>query len=171
MLREVLRYAWGVRETKGQDPTAGFDQKRVRVAVIATGEFHDHIPPCKTSGQSNGRHGGLCAGVDHTHPFHAGDSADDAFSELNFYLSWCAEAQCLLRLFGNGFDGGPEVMAQNHRAPRADVVNVAVAVDIAEISTLGAGKEDRITADAFKGSHRRIDATWDAELCSLNECG
>ena len=49
-------------------------------------------------------------------------------------------------------------VAQQQRAPRADVVDVLVAVDVEDVAALAARDEERIAAHAAKGAHRRIDA-------------
>jgi hypothetical protein len=45
-------------------------------------------------------------------------------------------------------------MADDHRSPRADIVDVAVAVDVDQVGTLGARHEERFTADRLEGAHR-----------------
>ena len=49
-------------------------------------------------------------------------------------------------------------VAQNHRAPRADVVDVALAVGVPHVSALRPGDKARRAADGLEGAHRRIDA-------------
>src|SRR4249919_295002 len=50
------------------------------------------------------------------------------------------------------------VMADDHRSPRADVVDVMVAVDVHQVRALRALDEERFAADRFERAHRRIDA-------------
>ena len=49
-------------------------------------------------------------------------------------------------------------MAQNHRPPGAEVVDVPVAVGVDEPRALGALNKWRRAAHGVKGPHRRIDA-------------
>ena len=49
-------------------------------------------------------------------------------------------------------------MAQDHRAPRADVVDVALVVGVPKISALGAFDKARRAANSAKGAYRRVDA-------------
>ena len=49
-------------------------------------------------------------------------------------------------------------MAQDHRAPGAEVVDVAVAVRVVEISALGAFDKRRRAAHRAESPHRRVDA-------------
>jgi hypothetical protein len=47
-------------------------------------------------------------------------------------------------------------MAQDHRAPRADVVEIFVAINVVEIGSFGASDEDRLTADRSEGTGRAV---------------
>ncbi len=47
-------------------------------------------------------------------------------------------------------------MAENHRTPGSDVVDVTPPILSFEPRALRAGKKDRLTADSGKGPHRRI---------------
>src|ERR1043166_3455801 len=49
-------------------------------------------------------------------------------------------------------------VAQDHRPPRADVVDVAVAIDVEQIGPFGAIENHRLPADASKGSRGAIHA-------------
>ena len=49
-------------------------------------------------------------------------------------------------------------VAQDHRPPGADVVDVAVAVDVEQIGALAALEEDRLAADAAEGPGRAVHA-------------
>src|SRR5687768_14534047 len=56
-----------------------------------------------------------------------------------------------------------------HRAPRADVVDVALAVGVPEVGARGALEEHRRAADCAKGAHWRVDAARDAGLRALEK--
>src|SRR6185312_13808195 len=60
-------------------------------------------------------------------------------------------------------------VAGDERPPRADVVDVLVAVDVEEIRPLAAREEDRLAADAAEGAHRRVHAAGDVLLGALEE--
>ena len=55
-------------------------------------------------------------------------------------------------------------MTQNHRAPRADVVDVFLAVGIVEVCALAALEKYRRAADGAKRAYRRVDAAGDVFL-------
>ena len=49
-------------------------------------------------------------------------------------------------------------MPENQRAPGAAVIEIAIAVDVDEVSAFARGDEDRLPADAAEGPSRTIDA-------------
>jgi len=51
------------------------------------------------------------------------------------------------------FDHGRMAVAQDHRAPGADVVDVALAVGVPEVGALGARDEARRAAHGLEGAH------------------
>ena len=60
-------------------------------------------------------------------------------------------------------------VAEDHRPPGADVVDVALAVGVAEVRALGARDEARRAADGAEGAHRRVDAAGDDALGALEQ--
>jgi len=55
-------------------------------------------------------------------------------------------------------------VAEDHRAPRADVVEIHVAVDVGEPLAECAFEKDRFAADAAKGAGGRVHAPRDEFL-------
>ena len=94
----------GFRDTRriwnaqGQYAAAGFDQQGIGMAVVAAGKLQNLVASGKPSGQTDGGHGGLGAGIDHAHFRHARHHLDDLLSQVDFTLCGCAESQRLLRL-------------------------------------------------------------------------
>ena len=60
-------------------------------------------------------------------------------------------------------------MTEDHRSPRADVVDIGVAVDIGDGGAACRAYKSRCAADAAKGANRRIDTTGDQVLSSREE--
>ena len=58
-------------------------------------------------------------------------------------------------------------VAEDERAPRADVIEVLIAVDVEEIRPFAAGDEDRLAADGAEGAGRTVDAAGDQTAGSL----
>src|SRR3546814_7385441 len=59
------------------------------------------------------------------------------------------------------------VVAGDHRPPRTDVVDVAVAVDIEQVRPFGALDEERLAADRLERTYRRVYASWYQRLRSF----
>ena len=59
------------------------------------------------------------------------------------------------------------VVAGDHRPPRADVVDVALAFDVPQIGAVGVVGEERLAADRLESAHRRIDAAGQQAQCAL----
>ena len=60
-------------------------------------------------------------------------------------------------------------VAEDHRAPRAHVVDVAVAVRVDEPCALALAEEDGRAADGAEGAHRRVHAAGDDALRGFKE--
>ncbi len=118
------------------------------MAVIVAGELHDHRPAGVSAGQADGAHRGLGAGVDQPHLLDRRDGLDDQLGQFVFGQGGRPEAGAAPQGRLDGRDDRRMAVAQDHRPPRADVVDVAVAVDVEEIGPFGAVEEDRLAADA-----------------------
>ncbi|MOA39700.1 hypothetical protein D3C78_1615030 [compost metagenome] len=55
-------------------------------------------------------------------------------------------------------------VAEDHRAPGADVVHIALIVLVDHVGAGGVLEEQRRAADAAEGAHRRVDAAGDVLL-------
>jgi hypothetical protein len=60
-------------------------------------------------------------------------------------------------------------VAQNHRSPGSEVVDVAVAIGIGEVGALGTGDKRRCAAYRSEGPDRRVDSTGKVALGALLE--
>ena len=69
-----------------------------------------------------------------------------------------AERRAVLGRRGDRGEHRREGVAVDQRAPRADVVDVGVAVDVGQLRALGALDEHRIAPDRAHRAHRRVDA-------------
>src|SRR6185295_11785338 len=67
----------------------------------------------------------------------------------------------------NCFQHSRMAMAQNHRTPRAHVINITIAVDIPEIGTISAVDEYRLAVHCFAGARGGIDTSGENLLRSL----
>ena len=138
---------------------AGRHQQAVDVAVIVAGELDDHVAAGEAAGQADRAHRGLGAGVDQPDLLDRRHGLDDQLGQFAFGLGRGAEAGAAARAAASSAatTAGWRV-AQDHRPPRADVVDVAIAVDVEQIGPLAALEEDRLAADAAEGPGRAVDA-------------
>ena len=126
------------------------------MTVIAARKFDDFAAASGSTGQPQGRHDRLGAGVDHADHFHTGHLADQ-LRHLYFYGCWCAEAQALFYSLHNGARHFLPAVAQNQRTPGADQVDVFLAVHVPDMASQAPVQEPGIGAHASASPHRRID--------------
>ncbi|MCY1414294.1 hypothetical protein D9M71_297410 [compost metagenome] len=145
------RRAW---HALGQGTGAGLDQQAVGMAVVAAFELDDAVAAGETTGQADGAHGGFGARADHAHHFHRWHDRADQVGHLGFHGRRCAVGQTVLQLLAHGLQYVRVAVAENHRAPRADVVNVALVVFVGDIGTGRMLEEQRSAAHALEGANR-----------------
>ena len=71
------------------------------------------------------------------------------------------ERQATRCRLGDGVDDGRVGVAEDHRPPRADQVDVAVAVGVGQPAAVRLGDEARGAADRGEGSHRGVHPAGD----------
>ncbi|MNB84445.1 hypothetical protein D3C75_313060 [compost metagenome] len=161
MLREVCRYARGVRLAEGQRTRAGFHQQAVGVAVVAAFELDDFIATGKATGQTDGAHGRFGTGVHHAHHIHGRHQFGHQRGHFHFHLGWRAEAQAALGCFNHRIADTRVVMAKHHRAPGADVVDIGFAIHIVQVRAIGTFDKQRCTAHAGKSTYGGVHTARD----------
>ena len=142
-------------------PEPGVGQQRVAVAVVAAGELDDLGAAGVPAGQPDRAHGGLGAGVDQPQPVDRGHPADDLGGQLGLGRGGGAEGQTVRRGPLHGLDDGGVGVAEDHRAPGAHQVDVAVAVGVGQPVALGGGDEPRGAAHRGERPHRRVHPAGD----------
>ena len=138
--------------------TAGGHQQAIDVPVIVARELDDHFAAGESAGESDGAHRRLGAGIDQPHVLDRRDGRDDQFGQFAFGLGRGAEACAAGDRRFEGRDDGRMGVAENHRSPGADVVDVAVAIDIEQIGPRPALEKQRLAADAAERPGRAIHA-------------
>jgi len=96
------------------------------MAVIAAFEFDDDLASSGRASQANGRHGGFGAGADESHFLNGWIAGDNAFGEVDLGGGGGAEAGGVGCGALNGFDDRRKGVAEDHGAPGAEVVDVAL---------------------------------------------
>ena len=113
------------------------------------------------AGQADGRHGGFGPGADEANFLNSRHRAHDLFRQVGLGRSCGAEAGAVA---GGGFNGGHDLgmsMSQDQRPPRANVVNVLVAIGIPHARARAANDDRRRTAYGGEGAHGGIDTAGD----------
>ena len=150
-------YAGRAGDRERGDARAGRGQQRVDVAVVAAGELHDHVATGEAAGQPDRRHRRLGAGGDEPDPLDR-RAGHDLLGQLHLGPGRRAVRRTAgHRRAHRRLDLRVRV-AQQHRPPRADQVDVLAAVDIGQPGALGGGDEPWGAADRVERPHRGVDA-------------
>lgn len=150
--------AGGVRKREGGEPGAGRGEQRVDVAVVAPGEL-DHLGAAgEAPGEPDRGHGRLGPGGDEADLLDRLDPGDDLLGERHLALTGRPEGGAA----GHGLlDGGDDLgvgMAEDHRPPRADEVDVLPAVGVGEVRTRTGHHEPGRTAHRAESAYGRVHA-------------
>ena len=163
--------AGGVGQAEGRDAGAGRGEQRVDVAVVVAGELHDQRAAGGAAGQPDGRQHRLGAGVDQPHPLDRGDPVADLLGQVELALGRGAEGQPAPGGGGDGLDDGGVRVAQDHRPPRADQVDVAASVGVGDPGPGALDHEARGAADGAEGAHRAVHPARRDRLAAVEEVG
>ena len=148
---------------------ARLHQQPVRVAVVAAIELDDDGAFRVSAREPYRAHDGLGARADETHFLDGGNGANDHPGKLGLSLSGNAEAcpprESLLETRCDFFVGVPEYQ----RAPRANVIDVLLAVDIPYLCALAAFHEYRRAADALERANGTVHSAGHVALGLLPE--
>jgi hypothetical protein len=93
----------------------------------------------------------------------------DFLGDLDFGFGRGAEGKAVREHALHGVEHLGMNVAENHRAPRTDVVDIALAVRIPEIRALRALDEARRAADRAERTHRRVHAAGNGSLGAFEE--
>ena len=155
---QLFRHAGRGRHAERERARAGLDQQRVGVAVIAALELDDLVAAGEAARQADRAHGRFGARADHAHQLDRRHQLADPARELGLDLRRRAERQAERGALLHGAHHRLVRVAEDHRAPRADVVDVAAAVVAEHVRAAGALDEHRLAADGAERAHRGIHA-------------
>jgi hypothetical protein len=122
------------------------------MAMVATGELDDFISARATASDANRAHSRLRTGAYQPHSLHAWKGMQNQFGDSRLVFGRSAVGSSSFGSFHDRFDDTGFRVSENHRAPRSDVVDELVAVDIEEIRTFGAFDEQRMASDGTKST-------------------
>ena len=150
-----LGYAGSAGHRERGQPGAGRGEQRVDVAVVAAGELHHHVAAGEAAGQPDRRHGRLGAGGHEPDPLHR-RAGHHLLGELDLGLRRGAVRRAAGHRGGHGGLHLGVGVAQQHRPPRADQVDVLVAVDVGQPGALRGPDEPGRAADGVERADRRV---------------
>ena len=151
-------HAGRVGHAQRRGGTAGGHQQAVDVPVVVAGELDDPIAPGEAARQPDGAHRGFGARVDQPHLFDRGNQVDDQFGQLVFRFGRRTETGSRVNRRDHRLSHARMTMSQDHRAPRSDVVDVAIAVDVEQIGTFAPLEDDRLATHRPERSRRTVHA-------------
>lgn len=152
--------ARGVRQTEGGDAGAGRGEQRVDVPVVAPGELHHLGTAGETARQPDRRHGRLGAGGDESYLLNGVDTVHDLLGERHLVLHGRTEGGAALDGPAHGVRHLGVCVAEDHRPPGADQVDVLPAVRVREVGTGTGHHEPGRTAHSAEGADRGVHASW-----------
>jgi len=139
---------------KGGETRAGLDQQSIGVAVVTAFKLDQLATTRRTARQTNRRHGRFSARAHQSHHVHRRHVCEDGFGQFDFTLGGRAKREAFHDGALHRVQHRRVTMPQNHRAPGADVVDVALAVGVPEVGPLCPADEARGAAHCAEGAHR-----------------
>ena len=131
------------------------------MAVVAALELDELAAPGGATRQSDGAHARFGAAAHQAHHVHAGHQLQNGLGQFHLALGRGTKREAFQQRLLHRFHHRRVAVAQNHRAPGADVVGVALAVGVPHVGTLGAADEARRATHGAKSAHGRVDAARD----------
>src|SRR6266481_1311917 len=128
------------------------------MAVVAALKLDDVFALGEGPRQPNRGHGGLGSRADETYLLHRGEGLDDLLGQLRLNGRAGAKAGAVAVGLLNPLHHGRKGVPQNQRPPRADIVDVLIAVGIVNARTMAAHNIRWVTAHRPKRPYRRIDS-------------
>src|SRR4029079_6148283 len=128
------------------------------MTVIVARHFDNHLAAGETTGETDRAHRGFRTRVHQAQHLDRRDGRDDQLGQLVFSGGRRAEAERSIDGVVNRRDDLRMLMAKDHWPPGADVVDVAVAIDVEEIGAVGALEDDWFAADPTEGPRGTVHA-------------
>ena len=128
------------------------------MAVVAAFEFQNQVALGESARDANGGHGRFGAGADEANALDGRHRAGDLLAQFDFERRSHAVAGAAPRLLGDRGDHVRVRVAQNQRAPGADVIDVLAPVHILEARALRAIDDQRRAAHGAKRAHGAVHA-------------
>jgi len=125
--------------------------------MVAALELQNPIAPGSSSSKAHRCRGRLGPARHQAYLLHAGNGSADALGQLDFARVRRTKRGALVSRSRHRVDDRRVRVAEDQGSPGAHVIDVAVSIDIEQRAPLAALKENGLSADSSKGTHRRID--------------
>ncbi len=139
------------------------------MAVVAAFKLQNLAATGSASSEADGAHAGLRAAAHQTHHVHAGDEGEDGLCQFHLALRGGAKREAVERRFLHRLQHRGVPVTQDHGAPRADVVDVTLAVSIPKVGALGSLHEARGSTHGFECTNRRVHPAGDHAFGAFEE--
>ena len=151
-------HAGAGRVAESGEAGAGFHEQRVGMAVITAFELDDGVAAGRAAGEANRAHARFGAGTHQADHLDRRHQAHDLLGQLDLALGRRAEGKALHGGLLHRLQHRGMAVPEDHRSPRSDVVDVALAVRVPEVRPQRARDETRCAAHGAERAHRRIHA-------------
>mmetsp|Transcript_79148 Transcript_79148/g.171047 ORF Transcript_79148/g.171047 Transcript_79148/m.171047 type:complete len:549 (+) Transcript_79148:282-1928(+) len=158
-VRGTLRHTRRVRQAKRGNTGARLHEESVRVAVVAALELDDGVALGVGTHQADHAHARLRAAVAEAHHLDRRHRLNHHLRELVLQRAGRTEGGTLVHLLLQRVQHIVVRVAEDRRAPGADVVDVLVAIHVPGVRTLHLVEDHRVPAHGLEGADRAGDAT------------
>jgi hypothetical protein len=143
---------------QGGQAGPGVDQEAVGVAVVAARELHDEVAPCRAPCEPECAHGRFRARRREAELLHRWNGRPDRLAEDHLGGRRRTEGEAVAGSGSHGIDDHRMSVTEDRRSPCADVVDVPVAVGIANAGAVASLEHKRRPADGSERTDRAVDA-------------
>ena len=164
VLCDVFGHAGGTGIAERERTGPSLDQQAVGMAVVAAFELHDLGAPGIAACEPDRGHRCLGPRRHQPHHFDRWHERAEQLRELDLRLGRCAEGQRARCSGLHRLDDCGVGMPEDHRPPRADIVDIALAVGVPQVGAGGTLEKERGAADRTECAHRGVDARGNALL-------
>ena len=163
--RRARRHARRARHAERRHAGTGAHEQTVAVPMVAADELHDLIAPRISARKAQCAHRRLRPRVHHADDLDGGIDGLHELCKLRFKERRRTVTRTAPHRLPEGGDDLRMRMTDDHRPPRANVVDVFVAVDVIDFIALCARDKERVTPHICKGADGTVDPARHIHFC------
>ena len=138
--------------------------------MVVALELNSQVAAGRPTSQPQGAHSRLGPRVDEADPLAAGVALQNPLSQFRLEFGRRAEAGPRDECTRYRLEDHRVGMPQDHRSPRTDSVDQAIAVHIPEVAAPRTGDEPRCAPNTAEGPHGRVDTPRNERERPFEEC-